>query len=61
MSDKKFKNVIGIILINILFSNLSIFCSCHGLTEDEIMREVDNKIITCGSSVRIQNVMTKYK
>jgi len=33
----------------------------HEMTEEEINKNVDDKIITCGSAVRIQNVMTKFK
>lgn len=33
--------------------------SCH-YSEDEINRIVDDKVITCGSALRIQNVMTKF-
>lgn len=46
--------VFGISLF-ILFS-----VKCH-MTDEEIVSAVDQKTITCGSVLRIQNVMTKYQ
>ena len=48
------------------FLVIALFCllfeiKSHGISEEEIKQTVDEKIITCGSSVRIQNVMTKFK
>jgi hypothetical protein len=44
------------VLILLLISN---FCKSH-LNEEEISKTVDEKIITCGSVLRIQNIMTKF-
>jgi hypothetical protein len=45
------------VFILLLISN---FCLCH-LSEEEITKTVDEKIITCGSVLRIQNIMTKFQ
>lgn len=39
---------------------ISKFCKGH-LNEEEISKTVDEKIITCGSALRIQNIMTKFQ
>lgn len=36
------------------------FMKVFAMTEEEIAQSVDEKIITCGSAVRIQNLMTKF-
>ena len=33
----------------------------HGISEDEITEIVEDKLVTCGSALRVQNVMTKFK
>ncbi len=44
-----------------IFLCLFIIINCHEITEDEINKTVDDRVITCGSPLRIQNVMTKFK
>ncbi len=45
------------VVILLLFVN---FCYCH-TSEEEIAKTVDEKKITCGSILRIQNIMTKFQ
>jgi hypothetical protein len=44
----------------IFYYTLTLFL-CHGMSEDEISQSVEEKIVTCGSAIRIQNVMTKFR
>jgi hypothetical protein len=54
--EKLSRNLKIIILLCLIINTFS-----HGITEDEIAEAVEDKIITCGSALRIQNVMTKFK
>lgn len=42
----------------LMLSNLT---TTHEINEEEIAQAVNEKVITCGSALRIQNVMTKFK
>ncbi len=49
-------NFLKICLVFLLIQNIYTHDS-----EEEISQSVDEKVITCGSALRIQNVMTKFK
>jgi hypothetical protein len=57
MPQEKMKINFKFFILLCLFANIL----AHGMTEDEINKTVDDKIITCGSALRLQNVMTKFK
>jgi hypothetical protein len=51
---------LGLFILLILILN-DINISAHEINEDEITQIIEDKVITYGSILRIQNVMTKYK
>lgn len=46
--------------IAIIFFIIFSVSLCH-MSEEEIASTIDEKTITCGSALRIQNIMTKYQ
>lgn len=46
--------------ISILFLVILPLIICH-ISEEEIAKTIDEKIITCGSVLRIQNLATKFQ
>ncbi len=46
--------------ITILFLLILPLIICH-ISEEEIAQTINEKIITCGSAIRIQNLATKYQ
>ena len=52
------KKTFLLIFILITIFNLT---NSHDNSDEEINQKINNKIITCGSSLRITNIMTKFK
>ncbi len=55
--NKKFSFYLIIVIVSL--SMLNVFA--HEYNEEEINESVNKKYITCGSSLRITNIMTKFK
>jgi hypothetical protein len=49
-------NLLNILICILILNSIS----CH-ISEEEINKTVDEKKITCGSILRIQNIMTKFQ
>jgi hypothetical protein len=54
-------NKISFLFVLIISFNFFIQIISHEVSEEEIAKTIDEKIITCGSVLRIQNQMTKFK
>jgi len=52
------KILYSIVMILIIIIN---YINCHENNEEEIIETINQKTITCGSTLRISNVMTKFK
>jgi len=50
-----------IILISMILLIVFNFIKSHENTEEEINETINKKTITCGSTLRIMNIMTKFK
>lgn len=49
-----------LILLTLLTHSIK-YAFSHSISEEDIAQTIEEKLITCGSAIRVQNVMTKFK